>query len=95
MSRQYTHHRLCPSGGHQPQNVHLSWGDTPNQVVVLWATSSPCSPELTYGTTPWRLDLSVTGRSVTYNEHNLHGLHVLHRAVMKVMTVSYLILSIP
>ena len=74
----------------QPQHVHLSFGEAPDQIAVLWATNGTCSTEVLYGTSPWKLDQKVTGTSNTFTEHNRNGLHVLHKALLTVRHCAWL-----
>ena len=71
-----------------PQHVHIAYGDSLDQVVIVWATKGDCSTLLEFGTSEWRLDQRATGTSVEFWEQNFRGLHFLHRVKL---TVSYVI----
>ncbi|KAL8610341.1 hypothetical protein ACOMHN_041155 [Nucella lapillus] len=67
-----------------PRHVHLSLGEAPDQVNVMWSTRSPCLvTKVMYGTSPWQLQLKVTGTSANFTgPHSVRGLRHLHRATL-------------
>ncbi|KAL8570591.1 hypothetical protein ACOMHN_008948 [Nucella lapillus] len=67
-----------------PHHVHLSLGEAPDQVNVMWSTRSPCRvTKVMYGTSPWQLQFKVTGTSANFTgPHSVRGLRHLHRATL-------------
>nr|KAG5709049.1 hypothetical protein BaRGS_004688 [Batillaria attramentaria] len=66
----------------RPQHVHLSLGETSNQMVVMWATNGTCDTHVSYGASPWQLDQHAEGTSKTLADSNKDGLHMIHRVLI-------------
>ncbi|XP_050399068.1 acid phosphatase type 7 [Patella vulgata] len=67
----------------EPQHVHLAYGDTIRDVVIMWATKLDCSTTLIYGKTPWNFGTRTSGSKVNFKENNELGLQYLHRVYLK------------
>lgn len=69
----------------RPQHVHLSLGEAPDQVTVVWATEGACSgplPVVTFGSAQWSLTERAEGKSESFAQ-NPKGLQNLHRVTLK------------
>ena len=71
------------------QQIHLSYGVNPSEMVVMWATHvsvhSAVSYALVEGSPPVLINFESVGVTQrTFKEGNPEGLQYLHRAVMKV-----------
>lgn len=71
-----------------PQHVHLSYGSSLDEMVIVWATAMPCSTEVLYGISPWNLDQQASGTSIIFSEQNFQGLQDLHRVKLKSLAPS-------
>jgi hypothetical protein len=72
---------------HGPEQVHISYGDTPSEMIVVWSTGniSPNSTSfVTYGLNSDKLDMVVKASDAVLTEGNPNGLDQIHRAVMTV-----------
>jgi hypothetical protein len=72
---------------HGPEQVHISYGDTPSEMIVVWSTGniSPNSTSfVTYGLNSDKLDMVVKANDAVLTEGNPNGLDQIHRAVMTV-----------
>ena len=67
-----------------PQHVHIAYGDSLDQIVIVWATKGKCSTQLEFGTSQWQLDQRASGTSAEFWEQNFRGLHNLHRVKLTV-----------
>ncbi|CAB3977176.1 Iron zinc purple acid phosphatase [Paramuricea clavata] len=70
---------------HGPEQVHISYGDTPSEMIVVWSTGniSPNSTSfVTYGLNSDKLDMVVKASDAVLTEGNPNGLDQIHRAVM-------------
>lgn len=66
-----------------PEQVHIAFGDTTSQVVIMWATQEECSTLVSYGTDPWRLTSKATGHMEHFTDFNRQGLQCLHRVKLQ------------
>ncbi|KAK3085903.1 hypothetical protein FSP39_010267 [Pinctada imbricata] len=71
-----------------PEHVHIAFGDTTSQMVIMWATKTNCTTKVVYGTGPWNITNKVSGKMVHFTEKNPSGLQCLHRAVIENITPS-------
>lgn len=71
-----------------PEQVHVSYGNSLSEMVVMWSTHDQCTTEVHYGEDPWDTSKSVQGKSVPmiYTQANfrLPASSFLHRAVLSV-----------
>lgn len=63
----------------KPQHVHIAYGDSLDQIVIMWATVGNCSTVVEYTPRPWYWKWEVSGNSTEFWEQNVQGLHNLHR----------------
>ena len=76
---------------HGPEQIHLSYGSSAEEMTVVWSTSSDLeSSWVLYGLAPYNYSTAVTGRTATLTNGNPYGLQLIHRAVMKVCWLSLL-----
>ncbi len=68
----------------QPQQVHLSYGYAPSQMVVMWSTASESSSIVFYGVSPHTLSLKEAGACWEFTKGNPDGLHYLHKVTLQV-----------
>ncbi|XP_060563961.1 acid phosphatase type 7-like isoform X2 [Ruditapes philippinarum] len=70
-----------------PRQVHLSFGGSLTEMVVMWSTEVLCTPQVYYGEGEWNLSIIATGRSLpmVYKEslgQTVHKSSYLHRAYL-------------
>ena len=71
-----------------PQQIHIAYGDTPQQMTVMWSTPSSNDFESSivhYGMAPNKYDLSASGKTVNFTLGNPSGLQFIHRVQLKVL----------
>ncbi|XP_041375399.1 acid phosphatase type 7-like [Gigantopelta aegis] len=67
-----------------PEQVHLAFGNSVTEVVIVWATRGVCSDtNIRYGTLSWALNDIAVGRTIKFTEGNSGGLQNLHRVELK------------
>jgi hypothetical protein len=79
---------------HGPEQVHISYGNTANEMIVVWSTaniSANSTSYVTYGLNSAKLDMRVKATDAVLTEGNPDGLDQIHRAIM---TVRFLRLEI-
>ncbi|XP_033754057.1 acid phosphatase type 7-like isoform X2 [Pecten maximus] len=69
-----------------PEQVHIAYGDTTSEVVVMWATQEECTTSVSYGTDPWGLTTTLTGQMSHFTDLNQQGLQCLHRVKLQGLT---------
>jgi hypothetical protein len=72
---------------HGPEQVHISYGNTPNEMIVVWSTgniSMNYTSFVTYGLNSADLDMIVKASDALLTEGNPNGLDQIHRGVMTV-----------
>ena len=79
--------QLSPLGEAQPEQIHLSYGYSPSQMVVMWSTPENSSSVVLYGTSQFRLTMSEHGECREFTKGNPDGLHWIHKVVLQVSTV--------
>jgi len=62
-----------------PEQIHLSYGNTPDEMVVTWSTRQGSSSLVQYGTSPDNLTLTASGNYTEWILGNWLGLHFTHR----------------
>ncbi|XP_060074531.1 acid phosphatase type 7-like [Ylistrum balloti] len=70
----------------RPEQVHIAYGDTTSEVVVMWATQEECTTLINYGTDPWGLTTTLTGQMSHFTDLNRQGLQCLHRVKLQGLT---------
>ncbi|KAL3860473.1 hypothetical protein ACJMK2_010596 [Sinanodonta woodiana] len=65
-----------------PRQAHLAYGDTVRHMVVMWSTRHNCSTDVRYGSGPWNLDKTASGKSIYFAENNM-GLQYIHRVLLE------------
>ncbi|OWF35634.1 acid phosphatase type 7-like isoform X2 [Mizuhopecten yessoensis] len=70
----------------RPEQVHIAYGDTTSEVVVMWATQEECTTSVGYGTDPWGLTNTVPGQMSHFTDLNKQGLQCLHRVKLQGLT---------
>ena len=68
----------------KPEQVHISYGDTLTEMVIMWSTPTNCSSVVQYGTDPWKLSIEVSGRNEFFSDIREYGIPYLHRVVLQV-----------
>lgn len=68
----------------QPEQVHISYGNTISEMVVMWATGAPCDTIVHYAPHPWNLNLLAVGQHVELGHALNKTFRFLHRTVLKV-----------
>ncbi|XP_046560041.1 acid phosphatase type 7-like [Haliotis rubra] len=66
-----------------PEQVHLSYGNTLSEMVVMWATPSNCTTALVYGDKEWGFHNTANGRSVKFDVQNPNGIQYLHQVKLQ------------
>lgn len=72
---------------HGPEQVHISYGDYPSEMTVMWSTSNSsdfASSVVLYGLAPKNYSLKAKGKFVLFTEGNPDGLKYIHRVVLQV-----------
>lgn len=70
-----------------PEQVHISYGDLPDEMIIVWSTSNMSNARtslVTYGLHSDKLEMKVDADNADLKEGNPDGLKHLHRAVLKV-----------
>ena len=77
---------------HGPEQVHISYGNTADEMIVVWSTANitkNLTSYVTYGVTSGQLDKMVKGRHAVLTEGNPNGLDQIHKAIMTVTFLVY------
>ncbi|XP_071958115.1 acid phosphatase type 7-like [Antedon mediterranea] len=69
-----------------PEQIHISYGDNPTEMVVVWSTPSPGVPSVLYGLVNDNKTEQATGTSKHFTFGNPDGLQYLHRVKLKNLT---------
>ena len=69
----------------QPQQVHLSYGFEPSQMVVMWSTAESSPSVVLYGLTPSNLTMKQSGTTWKFTYGNPNGLQYMHKVVLQVI----------
>ncbi|GFS07859.1 purple acid phosphatase [Elysia marginata] len=67
----------------QPEQVHISCGDTSSDMVIMWATIGQCDTHVTFSDKPWNMSLKVEAQTVEMKAKLDKSLKYIHRAVLK------------
>ena len=78
---------LFSLGEAQPEQIHLSYGYSPSQMVVMWSTSENSSSIVLYGTSQFWLTMRENGECREFTKGNPDGLHWVHKVVLQVSAV--------
>lgn len=71
---------------HGPEQIHISYGDNPNEMTIMWSTSNSsefASSVVLYGLAPKNYSLKARGKFVLFTEGNPDGLKYIHRVVLR------------
>ncbi|PIK46938.1 putative iron/zinc purple acid phosphatase-like protein isoform X2 [Apostichopus japonicus] len=63
----------------KPEQIHLAYGETPSEMVVMWSTGLAGLTEVRYGLLENNLNMSMTGEHVIFTERNSEGVKFVHR----------------
>ncbi|XP_033101535.1 acid phosphatase type 7-like isoform X2 [Anneissia japonica] len=66
-----------------PEQIHLSYGDNPNEMVLVWSTPAAAQPSVLYGLAPGNWSTEQSGSSQYFLDGNQDGLKYLHRVKLK------------
>ena len=75
---------LFPLGQSQPEQIHLAYGYSPSQMVVMWSTPESSSSTVLYGPSPYDLVMKANGECREFTKGNPDGLHYVHKVVLQV-----------
>ncbi|CAL1529697.1 unnamed protein product [Lymnaea stagnalis] len=67
----------------RPQHVHLSFGDTTNEMIIVWSTECKCVGEVRYGTHPWGQETKILAEYKYFIDQNKNGMHHLYRVKLQ------------
>lgn len=67
-----------------PEQVHISYGYQPSQMVVMWSTEEYGDSQVAYGPDPFQLDKRQNGTCWRFTEGNPQGLQYMHRVLLEV-----------
>uniref|UniRef100_A0A2C9K5Q5 Purple acid phosphatase n=1 Tax=Biomphalaria glabrata TaxID=6526 RepID=A0A2C9K5Q5_BIOGL len=67
----------------KPQHVHISFGDSINEVNIVWSTFGFCVCLVRYGTDPWRYEFRADANHTYFTTLNSRGLKHLYRVNLK------------
>ena len=71
------------------QQIHIAYGNTPQQVTVMWSTrlstDLESSATVQYGIETHKFDQSATGKVVKFTLGNPDGLQYIHRVQIQVL----------
>lgn len=70
----------------QLHGIHLAYGNTVHDMVVVWSTVVNCTSQVRYGKHPKILNNTVSSKVVYFNESNPLGRHYLYRAELYNLT---------
>lgn len=68
----------------KPEQIHLAYGETPSDMVVMWSTGLAGLTEVRYGLLENNLNMSMTGEHVIFTERNSEGVKFVHRVKLAV-----------
>ncbi|XP_076109731.1 acid phosphatase type 7-like [Mytilus galloprovincialis] len=66
-----------------PCHVHLSYGDSPSDITVMWATDQNCNSTLSYGTDPWNYHNTIDADMTHFDHPTSNGLTCIYRVPLK------------
>ncbi|RUS69926.1 hypothetical protein EGW08_022310 [Elysia chlorotica] len=66
-----------------PEHVHISFGKTVLDIVIMWSTLGDCCGQVKYGMHPWGMEQITKSTDIHFDEKNSKGLHHLHKAELK------------
>ena len=72
---------------HGPEQIHIAYGDSPSEMMILWSTSNSTelgSSVVLYGLAPKNYSSKAEGKFVLFTEGNPDGLKYIHRVVLQV-----------
>ena len=72
---------------HGPEQIHIAYGDSPSEMMILWSTSNStelASSVVLYGLAPKNYSSKAEGKFVLFTEGNPDGLKYIHRVVLQV-----------
>ncbi|BFZ12539.1 hypothetical protein BsWGS_15577 [Bradybaena similaris] len=67
----------------QPQQVHISYGNSTTEVSVMWSTKGPCETGVHYAPHEWNLDLEAVGTHTELDQSFNATFRFIHRVVLK------------
>lgn len=70
----------------KPEQIHISYGETPAEMTVMWSTPLQGSSEVLYGKSRHKLDKHTEGDSTIFNLMNPQGLQYIHRVTLMGLT---------
>ena len=68
----------------RPEQVHISYGYQPSQMVVMWSTAELGGSQVVYGPHSTQLNRTVIGTCWKFTEGNPDGLQYMHRVQLEV-----------
>ena len=67
-----------------PEQVHISYGYQPSQMVVMWSTTELGDSQVVYGPHSTQLNRTEIGTCWKFTEGNPDGLQYMHRVQLEV-----------
>ena len=71
----------------QPEQIHISFGYQPSQMIVMWSTMDYGDSEVVYGQDYLQLNLTKNGTCWRFTEGNPQGLQYIHRVLLEVCII--------
>ena len=75
---------LALAAASAPEQVHISYGYQPSQMVVMWSTEEYGDSVVTYGKDLFHLSTRRSGSCWRFTDGNPQGLQYLHRVLLEV-----------
>lgn len=69
-----------------PEQVHISFGYQPSQMIVMWSTNEYGDSTVKYGEDQFHLTSKESGSCWRFTYGNPRGLQYMHRVLLKVQT---------
>ncbi|KAL4235185.1 hypothetical protein ACF0H5_006823 [Mactra antiquata] len=66
-----------------PEQVHISYGDSVSEMVIMWSTPEQCSAQVMFKEGPWGTSNIVEGTTIAMVYQNPNISSYLHRAKLK------------
>ena len=74
-----------------PEQVHISFGYQPSQMIVMWSTKEYGDSVVMYGQDQFHLSGRQSGSCWRFTNGNPRGLQYMHRVLLEVRTAVFLV----
>lgn len=76
-----------------PEQIHISFGYHPSQMIVMWSTEEYGDSVVMYGKDQFHLSNKQSGSCWRFTDGNPRGLQYMHRVLLEVRMAVYILVS--